>query len=107
MRRGDLATVAVAGDFGKPRPALIIQADQFDRTATVTVALLTSIIVDAPLVRLAVRPTAENGLREPSQVMIDKVMTVRREKLGPAFGHLDTETMLEVTRLLAVFLGLA
>jgi mRNA interferase MazF len=107
MRRGDLATVAVAGDFGKPRPALVIQADQFDATGTVTVALLTSTIVDAPLMRLSVRPKAENGLREPSQVMVDKVMTVRREKLGPAFGHLDKETMLEVTRLLAVFLGIA
>ena len=107
MRRGDLVTAALPEDFGKPRPALIIQADPFAETGTVTVLLLSSTLVDAPLIRLTLRPTPENGLRKPSQVMIDKAMTVRRDKLGTPFGRLDDETMLPVTRLLAVFLGLA
>ena len=82
MRRGDLVTVAVSGDFGKPRPALVIQSDHFDATATVTVLLISSTLVDAPLIRLAVEPGAENGLRKPSQVMIDKAITVQRDRVG-------------------------
>ncbi|MCC0036368.1 MAG: type II toxin-antitoxin system PemK/MazF family toxin [Hoeflea sp.] len=107
MRRGDLVTVALPGDFGKPRPALIIQADPFAETGTVTLLLISSTLVDAPLIRPTLRPTPENGLQKQSQVMIDKAMTVRRDKLGQPFGRLDDETMLSVTRLLAVFLGLA
>ena len=107
MRRGDLVTVAMPGDFGKPRPALVIQSDRFAETATVTVLLLSATLVEAPLLRPTVQPTAGNGLRKPSQVMVDKVMTIRRDKLGPAFGHLDDEALLSVTRSLAVFLGLA
>jgi len=82
MRRGDLVTVAVSGDFGKPRPALVIQSDHFDATATVTVLLISATLVDAPLIRLAVEPGAENGLRKPSQVMIDKAITVQRDRVG-------------------------
>jgi len=84
------------GDFGKPRLALIIQADPFAETGTgtVTVLLLSSTLVEAALIRPTLRPTSENGLRKPSQVMIDKVMTVRRDKLGQPFGRLDEETML-------------
>ena len=103
----EFVTVAMPGDFGKPRPALIIQADQFEDTGTVTVLLVAGTLVDAPLIRPMVRPTPENGLRKPSQVMIDKAMSVKRDKLGPSFGRLDDETMLSVTRSLAVFLGLA
>ncbi|CAK0771977.1 putative endoribonuclease MazF [Gammaproteobacteria bacterium] len=100
-------TVAMPGDFGKPRPALTIQADQFDEHATVTVLLVSSALIDAPLLRITVQPNASNGLREVSQVMVDKTMTVRREKLGPAFGLLDADIMLRVERCLAVFLGIA
>lgn len=107
MRRGDLVTVAISGDFGKPRPALIIQADAFAETGTVTVLLISSTLVEAPLIRPTLGPTPENGLQKASQVMIDKAMTVRRDKLGPPFGRVDDETLLSVTRLLAVFLGLA
>ena len=107
MRRGELVTVALQGDHGKPRPALVIQFDQFPDTATVTVLLITSTLVDAPLIRLTVEPTPENGLRMTSQIMIDKVMTVRRDKLGEAFGQLDDARMLEVNRALALFLGVA
>ncbi len=107
MRRGDRVTVAMPGDFGKPRPALVIQADQFSATASLTVALITTSLVDAPLMRLTLDPTPENGLRKISQVMIDKVMTVRREKLGLPFGQLDNNTMLTINRGLALFLGIA
>ena len=107
MRRGELVTVAMPGDFGKPRPALVIQADQFEHTGTVTVLLVSGTLVDAPLIRLTVQPTPTNGLHKPSQIMVDKAMSVKRDRLGPAFGRLDDETMLSVTRTLAVFLGIA
>lgn len=107
MRRGDLVTIAIAGDFGKPRPALVIQSDHFAETGTLTVLLVSASLVEAPLIRVTVQPSAENGLRKPSQVMIDKAMTVKRDKIGPAFGRLDPETILTVTRALAVFLGVA
>lgn len=107
MRRGDLVTVALPGDFGKPRPALVIQSDQFADTATVSVLLLSSTLVDAPLVRLNIEPNLINSLRKTSQVMIDKIMTVKRDKLGEPFGHLDDESMVAVNRALALFLGFA
>lgn len=106
MRRGDLVTVALGGDFGKPRPALVIQSDRFDATGTVTVLLVSGTLVDAPLLRPEVLPTAENGLRKSSQVMVDKAMTVRRSRLGEPFGRLDDATMLAVSRSLALFLDL-
>jgi mRNA interferase MazF len=106
-KRGDFVTLALSGDFGKPRPALIIQADQFAATVTVTVLLVTSTLVEAPLLRVTVQPTEENGLRKPSQIMVDKAMTVKRDKLGPSFGRLDPDALLEVERCLAVFLGIA
>lgn len=99
--------VAAPGDFGKPRPALVIQSDRFDEHATVTVLLVSSTRIDAPLIRLDVPPTSGNGLRAPSQVMIDKTMTLRRERIGVPFGEADDQLMLEVGRLLAVFLGIA
>jgi len=107
VRRGDLVTVALAGDFGKPRPALVIQADSFADAGTVTVLLVSSLLVDAPLLRITVAPTPQNGLVRASQIMVDKAMTVRRERLGPVFGRVDDETLLAVNRALAVFFGLA
>jgi mRNA interferase MazF len=107
VKRGDLVTVAVTGDFGKPRPALVIQSDQFNTTATVTVLLVSSTLVDAPLIRLTVEPSASNDLRQRSQVMVDKAMTVKREKLGSRLGRLDDATMLAVNQALALFLGFA
>jgi len=107
VTRGDLVTVAMPGDFGKPRPALVIQSDRFGLTGSLTVLLVSGTLVDAPLIRLTVAPTSGNGLRKPSQVMIDKAMSVKRERIGEAFGRLDPETMLAVTRSLAVFFELA
>lgn len=105
--RGDFVTIAMQGDFGKPRPALVIQADQFSEHATVTLLPLTSALVDAPLLRISIDPSAENGLQKPSQVMLDKAVTVRRDKIGAVFGRIDANTMVEVERCLAVFLGIA
>ncbi|MGX5665596.1 type II toxin-antitoxin system PemK/MazF family toxin [Rhizobium daejeonense] len=107
MKRGDLVTVAVSGDFGKPRPALVVQADAFEGTGTVTVLLITGTLVEAPLIRPSIEPNAGNGLSKPSQIMVDKALSVRRERIGPTIGHIDDETMLSVTRSLALFLGIA
>ena len=100
-------TVAMQGDFGKPRPALVIQSDQFNEHATVTVLPVTSMLVAAPLLRITVHPSPANGLQKPSQVMVDKAMTVKSDKVGPAFGRIGAETLVEVERCLAVFLGIA
>ncbi|GHU38279.1 mRNA interferase PemK [Betaproteobacteria bacterium] len=105
--RGDFVTIAMQGDFGKPRPALIIQADQFSEHPSITVLPVSSTILPAPLLRVTVQPSADNGLQKPSQVMIDKTMTVKRDRLGPAFGRIDGETLAEVDRCLAVVLGIA
>ena len=107
MIRGSLVTVAMRGDYGKPRPALVIQADQFGDLGSVTVLPITSTLIDAPLLRLTIDPLAENGLRARSQIMLDKPMTVRSERVGPTIGQLDDATMLRVNRSLVLFLGLA
>lgn len=106
MRRGDLVTVALQGDLGKPRPALVVQSDLFGAHPSVTVLPVTSDLVDAPLFRLALVPDAENGLQRPSQVMVDKPQSVQRQRVGGAFGRVDEQTLLRVNRALAVFLGL-
>ena len=100
-------TVSLQGDYGKPRPALVIQSDAFSETISRTVLPLTSTLVDAPLIRIDVAPTLENGLRAPSQVMVDKATTVPTDKLGPVFGTFDDGAMLAVNRSLALFLGIA
>lgn len=105
--RGDLVTIAKQGDFGKSRPALVIQADQFSQHSSATVLPITSTMVAAPLLRVAVQPSAENGLQKPSQVMVDKAMTVKREKIGSKLGRIDQAVLVEVDRCLAVFLGIA
>jgi len=105
--RGDFVTVALQGELGKPRPALVIQSTQFGEHPTVTLLPLSSTLVQAPLLRITVHPSPENGLEKTSQVMIDKAMTVKREKVGPPFGSIQPETLLEVERCLAVFLGIA
>lgn len=107
MNRGEFVTIALQGAFGKPRPALIIQADHFSGLDTVSVLPVTSTLVDAPLLRVGVQPAPANGLKHPSQVMIDKLVTVRRDKVGPAFGHVDQDTQVEIDRRLALFLGIA
>ena len=107
MKRGDLVTVALQGDLGKPRPALVIQSDFFATHPSVTVLPITSDLRPTPVFRVTLAPNEANGLRVPSQVMVDKAMTVTREKVGATMGQLDAAQMLEVDRSLAVFLGIA
>ena len=108
MKRGDLVSIAVQGDFGKPRPALVIQSDVFNEThATVTVLLLSSEVVGAPLFRITVDPTPENGLETISQIQVDKIMTLRRERIGAVIGRLDEDTLVATNRALAVWIGIA
>jgi len=107
MRRGDLVTVAVSGDYGKPRPALVIQTDHLPETDSVLVCLLTTTLRAAPLFRFPLSATRETGLVQPSQVMIDKIMAVRRDRCGESIGKVDAPTMLALNRLLAFVLGIA
>jgi mRNA interferase MazF len=107
MRRGDLVTVAAPGDYGKPRPALVIQSDLFDDVPSVTLCLVTSTLRETPLFRITVDPPPENGLQRISQIQVDKVTTVARERVGGVIGRLDDAAMLKVNRSLAVFIGIA
>ena len=107
MKRGDLVTIAMQGDFGKPRPALVIQADQFEELGTVTILPVTSTVIEAPLFRITVQPSVDNGLPKTSQVMADKAMTVKRDKVGSVVGRIEAEALVAVERSLAVFLGIA
>ena len=108
IRRGDVVTVAAAGDYGKPRPAVIVQTDAFPyEHASVVICQMTSELVDAPAFRVTVEPTSENGLRLRSQVMADKPVTVRRERIGPTIGSLGQEKMTQLNAALAFVMGLA
>lgn len=106
MKRGDIVTVALSGDFGKPRPALVIQSDYFQDTATLTVLTLSSTVVAEGHARITIEPDQDNGLRLPSQIMVDKAMTVRRDKIGPVIGRVDSDVMTSVNRSIALFFGL-
>lgn len=106
MKRGDLVTVALQGDLGKPRPALVIQSDYFDAHPSVVILPITSELRDAPLFRILISPNAENGLSKPSQIMVDKPQSVTREKIGSVFGCLDDVTLSAINQALALFLGL-
>ena len=107
MKRGDIVTIALQGDYGKPRPALVIQSDLFAEHPSVTVLPVTSQRRDAPLFRIDVEQSGGNGLRKISAVMVDKPQTVARTRIGSIIGRLDDDSMLAVTRALAVFLGFA
>lgn len=107
MKRGDIVTVAAKGAYsGKPRPALIIQSDFFAETGSVTLCPLTGTLVDAPLLRITIAPAPETGLLKPSQIMIDKVVTIPRDAVGSRIGMLDDTQMISVDRSLALFLGI-
>lgn len=107
IKRGDIVTVAAKGHYsGKPRPALVLQSDLFSVLGSVTLCLLTTDIVDAPLFRLTVEPSPANGLLQTSQIMIDKIVTVPQDTIGARIGALDREIMVRADRSLAVFLGI-
>jgi mRNA interferase MazF len=108
MQRGDVVTVAATGDYGKPRPAVIVQSDAFPEThASVVICQLTSELADAPDFRVTIEPTRENGLRLRSQAMADKPVTVRRERIGQKIGRLGNQDMARLGIALAFVLGLA
>jgi len=107
MKRGDLVTIALQGDYGKPRPAVVVQSDLFSEHPSLTILPVTSELRSVPLFRIMIEPTEGNNLKKSSQVMVDKVQTVPREKIGPTFGKLDDASMLAVNRALAVWLGFA
>ncbi|MBA1142359.1 MULTISPECIES: type II toxin-antitoxin system PemK/MazF family toxin [Mesorhizobium] len=108
MRRGEVWTVSGAKDYaGKPRPAVIVQDDSFDATDSITICVFTTDPTDAPLFRLVVDPSERNGLRATCRLMVDKITTVPKAKMGMQIGRLDDEDMLRLNRAMTVFLGMA
>ncbi len=107
-KRGEVWTVSGGtGYAGKPRPAVILQDDRFDATLSVTICAFTTDPIDAPLFRIAVQPTDRNGLRVPSSLMVDKITTVPKTKLGERIGRLEDDEIVRLNRAILVFLGLA
>jgi mRNA interferase MazF len=108
MKRGEIWTVSAGSGYaGKPRPAVLIQDDSFDATASITICAFTSDETEAPLFRLLIEPTETNGLRAPSRLMVDKITTVSKSKLGNKIGRLDDADVLRLNQAVLVFLGLA
>ena len=108
MRRGEIWTASGGSGYaGKPRPAVIVQDDRFDATDSVTICAFSNDPTEAPLIRLPIGPDSSNGLRETSRLMVDKITTVTKTKLGSRVGELDDEDMLRLNRAMLVFLGLA
>lgn len=108
MKRGEIWTVSGGQNYaGKPRPAVIVQDDSFDATASVTICTFTTDPVEAPLFRLPVLPSERNGLRMPCNLMADKIVTVPKPKIGERIGRMDDEDMIRLNRAMMVFLGLA
>ena len=107
MRRGDLVTVALQGDHGKPRPALVVQSDLMEAASHVAVLLLTSFPTETPLLRVRIEAIPGTGLAVTSFAMLDRVTTAPRDKINMVIGRVDDATMLAVNRALALFLGLA
>jgi mRNA interferase MazF len=108
MRRGEIWTVAGGKDYaGKPRPAVVVQDDSFDSTRSVTICTFTTDPTEAPLFRILVEPNEQNGLRASSRLMVDKLTTVPKDKLGDRVGQLADEDVLRLNQAMLVFLGLA
>ncbi len=108
MKRGEIWTVSGGGDYtGKPRPAVIVQDDRFDATASITICAFTTDPTEAPLFRILVDPSEENGLRSASRLMVDKLTTVSKGKMGSQLGRLDDEDMVRLNRAILVLLGMA
>lgn len=108
MRRGEVWTAAGGKDYaGKPRPVVIVQDDDFDATKSITVCPMTTYETDAPIFRLLLEPNDRNGLRVACRLMVDKITTVPKSKMGTSIGRLDDEDLLRLNRALLVFLGLA
>lgn len=108
MKRGEIWTAAAGqGYAGKPRPVVILQDDRFDATDSLTICAFTTDATDAPLFRLAIKPNQTNGLRAPCRLMVDKITTVPKAKIGTRIGRLDDEDVVRLNRAVLVFLGMA
>ncbi|HLG06816.1 MAG TPA: type II toxin-antitoxin system PemK/MazF family toxin [Gemmatimonadales bacterium] len=108
MKRGEIWTVAGGPDYaGKPRPAVILQDDRFDRTSSITFCAFTSDPTEAPLFRILIEPSERNGLRADSRLMADRITTVPKTRIGKRVGQLDDEDLIRLNRAIVVFLGLA
>jgi mRNA interferase MazF len=108
VKRGEIWTASAGSGYaGKPRPVAIVQDDRFDATASVTVCAFTTDPTDAPLFRLPVGADETTGIREPSRLMVDKLATIPRTKLGERIGRLHDEDVVRLDRAIVVFLGLA
>lgn len=108
MKRGEIWTVSGGAEYtGKPRPAVIVQDDNFDATSSITLCAFTTDPTEAPLFRIVVDPTDRNRLRERCSLMVDKITTVSKAKLGAQIGRLDDEDLVRLNQAILVFLGLA
>ncbi|MBV8938890.1 MAG: type II toxin-antitoxin system PemK/MazF family toxin [Alphaproteobacteria bacterium] len=108
MKRGAVVLAVVPGEYGKPRPAVVVQSNLFiPHHPSIIICPITSELQDTPISRLPVHSTKKNGLHLPSEIMIDKVIALHRKRIGPVIGALDEDTMLQLSRLLATFLGIA
>ena len=107
MKRGEVWTVSAGGYAGKPRPAVIVQDDRFDATASITICVFTTDDTEAPLFRLPVEPSEGNGLRSVSHLMVDKLTTVSKDRMGERIGHLEAADIVWLNQAILVFLGLA
>jgi mRNA interferase MazF len=108
LKRGDIVTVALSGDLGKPRPALIIETDKLAPSDHVLVCPGTTFILPESINRRKlVQPDQSNGLRQPTQFQLDKISVTRRAKCGQVIGRLDAATMAEINYLLSVIVGIA
>jgi len=106
LKRGDLVIVFAAGDYGKPRPAVVIQSDRLKATDSVLVALLTTTLADAALYRFPIEPNAGNGLNAPSQVMVDKIVAMPREKCGRTIGRIERSELIALNQMLSLIIGI-
>jgi mRNA interferase MazF len=107
MKQGDIIAVSLPGDYGKPRPAVVVQSDAFEHLNSVTVLPLTSHVLSLERCRVVVNPTEQNGLQKVSQIMVEKASTVPRDRAGQLIGRLSPEDISAVNRALALFLGFA
>ena len=106
-QRGDVVVCVLSGDYGKPRPAVVVQSDLFNPThASITVCPITTHLLDAPLFRLSLEPSGENGLRTASQIMVDKISTLKVEKARQNIGHLAESQIEEMNNALRLWLDL-
>jgi mRNA interferase MazF len=107
MKCGDMVIVSAPGYNGKPRPAVVIQSDKLQCIDSILVSLITSTLVEAPLFRLSLEPSEKNGLKQKSQVMIDKIVAIPRAKCTPVIGHLERQKLITLNHMLAVVIGIA